>query len=198
MKIKKFNNIWTMGLIIFGVILVGLYIIKLIFPDFIIGVAETPTIVEIGEYIDNNIWAYYLFNFITSFIILYFYCCACCRVKFLNGLDILFVIMAIALSYLIEICLPSFSFVYNNIMYIALPLVLVATHKTKDFGVFYSTATCFIVTSVAQVLSLYIRDISTLVSYPNSATYFILLIDAYIWNILLYCFYNFKRRNNDG
>ena len=45
MKIKKFNNLWAMGLILCGVLLVAFYVAKIFFPEFIVGVAEEPAIV---------------------------------------------------------------------------------------------------------------------------------------------------------
>lgn len=41
MKIKRFDNIWIMGLILSGTILVVLYVVKLLFPSFIIETAQT-------------------------------------------------------------------------------------------------------------------------------------------------------------
>ena len=40
MKVKRFNNLWAMGLILCGVLLVAFYVIKIIYPEFIIGIAE--------------------------------------------------------------------------------------------------------------------------------------------------------------
>ena len=46
MKVKRFNNLWAMGLILFGAILVAFYLAKIFFPEFIVGVAEIPAIVN--------------------------------------------------------------------------------------------------------------------------------------------------------
>ena len=46
MKVKKFNNLWAMGLILCGVLLVAFYLAKIFFPEFIVGVAEIPAIVN--------------------------------------------------------------------------------------------------------------------------------------------------------
>jgi hypothetical protein len=86
MKVKKFKNLWTMGLILFGAILIALYVAKIFFPEFIVGIAEIESVVKFGEYVDTHLWAYYLFTSITSFVIAYFYCCACCRRKYLEKL----------------------------------------------------------------------------------------------------------------
>lgn len=195
MKVKKFKNLWTMGLIIFGVMLVALYVAKLVVPELVIGVAQIDAVVQFGNYVDTHKWAHYLFNSVLSLFGLYFYCCACCRVKRLNSKELLIIIASILLYCIIEEFLPSFLFVYNNVLYILLPFLFVLLRKETNINVMYSTSVCFTITSIAQVLSLYIRDISTLITYPNTATLFILLIDGYIWNLLLYFYFNNKRRD---
>lgn len=57
MKIKKFKNLWTMGLILFGVILIALYVAKIFFPEFIVGIAEIESVVKFGQYVDTHQWA---------------------------------------------------------------------------------------------------------------------------------------------
>lgn len=192
MKVKRFKNLWTMGLILFGSILVVLYIAKIFFPTFVVSVAEIPAIVKFGNYVDTHKWAYYLFNFINSMIIMFFYCCACCRTKTLKIVELLTLAVLTILSYPIAIYLPNLSFAYNNVLYLLMPLVIMLLRKNKDSNVFYSTAISFVITSMAQAMSLEIRGISTLISYPNIATLFVLLIDLHIWNILLYLYFNYK------
>ena len=199
MKVKRFENLWTMGLLLVGAILVVLYIVKIFFPQFIVKVAEIPRIVKIGNYIDSHKWCYYLFNGLTSFLILYFYACGCCRIKLLDYKEILIVIGLISVSHLIEEFIPNQLLAYNFALYLIIPLIIATKRKFNDYSIFNSTAICSIVTTFAQSISLEIRGISTLVSYPNTATYFILLIDAYIWNLLLYNYFNYKKgETNNG
>lgn len=49
MKIKRFDNIWIMGLILSGTILVVLYVVKLLSPSFIIETAQNEKICLIGN-----------------------------------------------------------------------------------------------------------------------------------------------------
>lgn len=91
-KIKRFNNLWTMGLILCGILLIVFYISKIFFPEWIVGVAETPEIVKFGEFVDSHWWAYYLFTFATSYIGGYVYTCACCKQRVLNKWDNLIVV----------------------------------------------------------------------------------------------------------
>ena len=84
MKVKRFNNLWAMGLILCGVLLVAFYVAKIFFPQFIIGIAETPRLVEIGTSIQSNKWYLHLFNFAVGYIHGYIMCCTCCRTYKLN------------------------------------------------------------------------------------------------------------------
>ena len=112
MKIKRFDNLWSMGLILFGVLLLSFYVIKIFFPDFIVGVAEMPSIVKFGNYVDNHKWAYYLFYGITSFISMYLFGCACFSIKKLKAIECLFLVGLFIVSSLIEAFLPTQSFTF--------------------------------------------------------------------------------------
>jgi hypothetical protein len=193
MKVKKFDNIWTMGLILFGAIMLFFFIAKLFFPKWVVCVAETPQIVEFGTFIDSNIWAYHLFNGATSFLLMYFYTCACCRIEKFDILECGILIINIVISIPISIFIPNFAFAYNIMGYIIMPLILTIKRKLDDFKIFYSLCISFLSTTICQTFSLEIRGINTIISYPNTATYFILLIDLYICNILLYLYFNFKK-----
>ena len=198
MKIKKFKNLWLMGLIIFGAILIVLYFAKLVFPEFVIGVAEMPTIVKFGEYVDSHLWAYYIFTFVTSFFAYYFYCCACCRKKRLSIVDMCIVSLTIILLFIVEKFLTDYYFGINLTTLLVLPTIICKLDKENDIRFLYSTATSFTIYYFAQMLSLEIRGISTTISYPNSATYTILLTDVYICLVLLFNFYNFREVKHNG
>lgn len=192
MKIKKFKNLWTMGLIIFGAILTAFYLAKLIFPEFVVELAQIESVVKFGEYVDTHKWAYYLFTFLTSLFMYYFYCCACCRKKKLSIVQIILISITMILLFVVEKYLPAYYFGLNMITMIILPTIICKMDKCLEIKQLYSTATCFSIYYLAQMVSLEIRNISLLISYPNSATYTILLIDAYIWAVLLYNYFNFK------
>lgn len=196
MKIKKFKNLWTMGLVIFGAILVSIYALKLIFPTFVVGVAEIPSIVAFGNYVDSHLWAYYLFTFVISFSTGYFYCCACCRKKCLSLKEITILLIEVLLLFIIEKYLPDFYLVSNIVFMLIMPTIMISLNKYSDVKYLYSTITTFSVHSFAQIISMEIRDISTMISYPNNATFTILLIDLYIWMIFLYNYYNFKENKH--
>lgn len=195
MKIKKFNNLWAMGLILTVVILLAIYGIKIINPAFIVGVAETESIVKIGQYIDTHKWAYYLANAILTFVVGYFYCGACCRKIKLNWKDLLVITGSMIISLLAQTFIPEYFAVVDVCVLIAMPTIINAMDKNTDANKFYSFGITFIMHNLAQIVSLQIRDVMLMVSQFNFATYIILLIDVYIWLIVLYFYFNFKKEN---
>lgn len=195
MKIKRFKNLWTMGLIVFGGILITLYTIKLFFPKFFVGVAELSSIVALGTYVDTHFWAYYLFNFIISMITYFFYCCACCRKSNLNYIEWIIIAVCNIALFVIQEVLPQY-YVYFNIMSLTgIPCIMCLISKNVSIKYMYSSCVVFCIHNIAQMLTLEIRDISTLISLPNSATFTILVIDSLIWLVLLYNYYNFKEKD---
>ena len=118
MKIKRFKNLWAMGLLLFGALLIAFYLLKIFFPKFIVGVAEIPSIVTFGNYVDSHWWAIALFNGITSFISLYLYGCACCRIEKANFIENVSILILIIFSQIITKYLPSQAFMFNNILYL--------------------------------------------------------------------------------
>lgn len=192
MKIKKFKNLWTMGLIIFGAILTAFYLAKLIFPEFVVELAQIESVVKFGEYVDTHKWAYYLFSFIVSFIAGYFYCGACCRKKRLQFKDLCMIAIMVVSLIAIESLLLQYYVVFNTILMLGVPTLICLTDKQTDVKYLYSTVGTFTFYYLAQLFSLEIRNLATMITFSNSATLTILLIDVYIWAILLYNYFNFK------
>lgn len=192
MRIKKFNNLWTMGLIICAILLIVIYLLKLIVPSFVVGVAEVDFVVRFGGYIDTHTWAYYIFASIQSFIGYFIYTCACCRKKYLNWKDCIVVIVVIGLLFLVQKFLPEYYLMLNMLSLVVVPTIVCLLDKRVEIKYLYSIATCYAIEMFAEMLSLLIRDLAAMIHYPNTATLTILLIDALIWKFLLYNYYNFK------
>lgn len=192
MKVKKFNNLWAMGLILCGVLLVAFYVIKIIYPEFIIGIAETPRLVEIGTKIQSNKWYLHIFNFIVNCIYGYILCCACCRTYRLNwNGKIIFLIFSIFLRLIAEFY-PEYYTTMNYIYLIITPYTICAVNKTLSKDTFTSTILCFCADLFFQILSLIVRNLPLLTTKGNVITFLILLIDSLIWRIILYLFFNYK------
>ena len=190
MKIKRFKNLWTMGLILFGSILVFFYVAKLFFPQFIVGVAELPSIVRFGNFVDTHIWAYHLYNILVGFLSAHIISCASCRKKFLNWKESLVVLSFMIALRFISILIPTQYDAMNYVIMYLIPFVLCLIDKNVNSKTFISTSICFCVDIVSQVLSIQIRNLVPLSAKLNIATITILLIDGWIWRALLYFFFN--------
>ena len=182
-----------MGLILCGAILVFFYVAKIFFPEFIVGVAEIPSIVKFGNYVDSHWWARNLFDFIVVLTIVNIYCCACCRKTKLNLKCFLVLLCYAIILRLFSNFLPTQYTPINYLGFILCPFLMCLINKEVNKDTFISTIVCFSVDILSQLMSLWIRDIVVMVNNLNTATFFILLIDAVIWRVLLYCYFNYKK-----
>ena len=159
MRIKRFNNIWTMGLIICSALLVGFYVVKMVCPQFIVGVAELPKVDQLGQFIDGNFWAFQVYQFLLGFFGCYILFCACCRENKLNWLE-----SGIAASYavinpLLQMFLPTIATQFNYVSLVLFPFIILLLKKKLNKDTFISTIICFSVDIMSQALSIAIRDV---------------------------------------
>lgn len=185
MKIKRFNNLWIMGLILCAVILVIIYVAKIFFPNFVIEVAQSETICKIGHYIDSHKWAWYLTNALLGFLTYFLLICTVCRKKLLNLKEIAIIITAIIILEVIKIYLPKYYTAVNYSFLILIPFLAK--------GDFKATTIWFVSNLALQAITLEIRNIVTMISDINSATALILTIDVYILQVLLCFAFNYKK-----
>lgn len=184
MKVKRFSNLWLMGIILCFAILVAIYTFKIFFPTIVIEVAQIESITRIGHYIDTHTWAWYLASGVLGFINSYFYCCACKGRYYLFLKETIFVAITICLLLLCNWVLPKYYTTINFISMILLPFVLKCKYR--------NTVVCFTAINIVQMLTLEIRGLALMIINYNYATLMILMIDYYIFTILLYLLYNFK------
>ena len=185
MKIKRFDNIWIMGLILCGAILVFLYVLKIFFPSFVVETAQSEKICKIGNYIDTHQWAWYLASFVLSFIVMSLLCCSACRKKSLNWKELLIICADIVIMYLIKAFAAKYYTALNYVSMILLPCIMGAT--------LIPTTITFVSLILVQTFTLEIRNIGVMITDYNFATLLILVIDVYMFQILLYLAMNYKR-----
>ena len=185
MKVKKFNNLWTMGVVLSGALLLLVYVAKTIDTTWFLGIAQSPAVLRVGNYISTHTWAYYAASGALSFFIYFFYCCACCKKLYLNAKELLIVAMAIILLFLAQRFIPKQYTAINMSMMIILPAVFC--------GKLGATAFCFTTTSLIQSITLEVRNLNTMIANYNFATMLILMIDYYIVLVLLYFLLNYRR-----
>ena len=188
MKIKRFDNLWTMGLLISGVILLSIYALKFFVPEFVVEVAQIEGIVEFGRFVESNKWCWYLASSVVSFTSYYLICCACCRKKWLTRKEVVIILVTIFLLFFTREFIPSQYTSANISSMILLPCLMKADFK--------ATTVVFIATNFLQTITGEIRNIAALVTDFNFATALILTIDIYILEVLLYFYFNYERKEN--
>lgn len=194
MKIKRFNNLWAMGLILCGALLVAFYVAKILFPEFIIGIAETPRIVKIGTTIQSNKWLLHLFNFAIGYLYGYFLFSACCRTYKLNLKANIVFILSLLFLRLVSEFYPQHYETINYINLIFTPFLICYVNNRLCKETFISTSICFCLDLIFQVLSVIIRNLPLLAKELNIVSVLILLIDGFIWRIIFYLFFNYKNK----
>lgn len=197
-KIKRFKNLWTMGLILCGALLVTFYVIKIFFPQFIISIAETPRIVKIGTAIQSNKWYLHLFNIVVGYISGYIFCCACCRSYRLGWRGSLVLLASVIALRLVAEFIPQHYTTINYVNFVFTPFMVCVSERKISAKTFISTAVCFTVDLTFQVLSMLVRNLPALSTNLNIVSVIILLIDGYIWRVMLYLFFNYKTKNKES
>lgn len=166
------------------IFLVALYVLKIFFPEQFVMSMENKKLIAIGNYIDNNEWAYYLFGIVSSFLTYWLYLCAVCKRWYLNWWQCLIVLAVIGASI-------GFSFIdinlYSALSYTSfiLPFIFKAEFKP--------VAIVFTIHIFAQFLTTSIRDLPMYMATLNSLNIFLLSIDLYVWLFLFYIYFNYKK-----
>lgn len=194
MKIKRFNNLWTMGLILTGAILVLFYIAKIFFPELIISIAETPRVVKFGNFVQSNKWRFQAFNFVSGYIHGYILCCACCRSYKLNWKSNIILFLISLILILVSEFYPMQYTSLNCASMVIAPFLMCLANKKLSKETFTSTIVCFSLELLFEFLSLVIRNLLVMTKQQNVATMCILMIDLFIWRVILYLFFNNKNK----
>lgn len=168
------------------VFLVALYVLKIFFPEQFIMSVENEIIIAIGNYIDSNAWAYYLFGIFTSFLTYWLYLCAVCRKWYLNWWQCLIVLAVIGASIGLNFVDINLCSALNYTSFIFLPFLFKAELKP--------VAIVFTIHIFAQFLTTSIRNLPVYMVNVNSLTLFLVAIETYFWLLLFYIYYNCKEK----
>ena len=166
------------------IFLVALYVLKIFFPEQFVMSMENKKLIAIGNYIDNNEWAYYLFGIVTSFLTYWLYLCAVCKRWYLNWWQCLIVLAVIGASI-------GFNFIDVNLCsalsyssFIFLPFIFKA--ELKPVAIVFATHI------FAQFLTTSIRNLPVYMVNVNSLIFALITIEMYFWLLLFYIYYNYK------
>ena len=184
MKNKK---IYVSMLILTIIFLVAMYVLKIFFPQEFVMNITNPQLVTIGNFINNNVWAYYLFGIFTSFLTYWLYCCATCKKLYLNLKECLIILLTIVINMVLtHIDMDLYSH-FSICSMLLLPLLFGG--KLKE------TAIVFGVHGLSQILMLKIRNFPMYMVSVNSLCLFICNFEMYLWLFLFYLIFNIKKEN---
>ena len=185
MKIKRFSNLWYIGIVLCSVIIGLIYVFKIFCPNFVIEVSHTESILSIGHYIDSHKWAWYLASNVMTFFIFYFLCCASSGKKKLSNAEVFVIIAVFSFVYFVREFAIEYYTAFNYVSMIVAPCLC--------RGKMLNTTVCVSSLMILQALTLSVRGIGTMISDSNFATLIVLMIDYYILVVLLYLLFNYKK-----
>lgn len=168
------------------IFLIACYVLKIFFPEQFVLSVENETIIVIGEYIDNNEWAYYLFGIFTSFLTYWLYLCAVCRKWYLNWWQCLIVLATIGISIGLNFIDVNLYTALSYSSFVLLPMLFKA--RLKEVGI------VFPIHLLSQSLSLSIRNLPIYMTNVNALTIHLLGMESFLWLILFYIYFNYKEK----
>lgn len=172
------------------IFLVAMYILKIFFPQEFVLSIQTKNLVAFGDYIDNHEWAYWICTYITSFVTYWLYCCACSRKWYLKWHECLYILITITIVRVLTILDSNLSTIISALSFIILPALMKS--KLTDCAIIYT------IHSIAQGLSLSIRNLVIYLKSVNVATILVLIFECYLWLVLLYLLFNFKKEGKEN
>lgn len=178
--------------------LLGMYILKFFFPEQFLFAIENNTIIEIGNYIDSHAWAAIIFYIIIGVVFDWLYFGAVCRMTILKP-ALIAIIIIYNIAYSAYSSLAPIEFVEQNSLFVVaistcymILLPMFFTKSIKELSITYC------VNAVSQLLSLLIRDITISTANMNALTTALLSFDNYMWLLLCFILFNYKKENSNG
>lgn len=188
----KNKRIYIAMLILSVSFLIGMYVLKIFFPEEFVMAIQNERIIQIGSFIDSHKWLYYIVYLSTGLVSDYLYFGAVCRKLKLDWkltiimlvyntiFAVLYSFTNIAnVNYLANV-LIAFSMTYM----IAIPALF--TNELAPLSLTYS------INTISQLLSLSIRDMSLLLTTNNIMTTILMSLECYFWLLLCFIVFNIK------
>ena len=168
------------------VFLVGMYVLKIFFPQEFMMTIQNERLITIGTFIDNHKWLYYICCGVTAFITYYLYCCACSGRLRLKWYECLYIILVIIIVRIVSLFDENMWSILSWCSFVVLPALMKGNLKL-----------CAIVLSIhtiSQGLSIFIRDLPMYLTTTNYITMLIFGIESYLWLVLMYIIFNYRKK----
>jgi hypothetical protein len=184
MKNKK---IYISMLVLAISFLVAMYVLKIFFPQEFMLAIQNERIIMVGEFINSHLWLRYICYLVTSFFTYWLFCCACCHKLKLKWNECLYILIAIICIAVVELFDFNISTHLSIASFLVLPALMGGDLKT--------TAVVYSIHGIAQCLMLGIRNLPMYLVSVNYLTIFFVGIETYLWLILFYIIFNYKKEN---
>ena len=182
------KKVFISMLVLSIVFLVGLYVVKIFFPQEFMMTIQNENFIKVGTFITSHKILFYICGAITSFITYYLYCCACSHRLRLKWYECLIILILIVIFRLINFYDANMATILSWCSFMFLPAMFKGDIKT--------TAIVFTVHGISQGLSLKIRNLTMYLASSNFITMFLLAIDMYLWLLLFYVIFNYNKKEN--
>ena len=190
------KKVWTAMLVLTVVFLCFLYVAKIFFPQEFVMCIENERLVQIGSFIDNHKWLSYIVGIAIGFLGDYLYFGAVTR-KLKLSLKLILVILTYNVIYngFYTFLNPEYIIEYQELFIIATTVYMIFlpclfTKELLPLSISYS------VTGISQQLSLSIRNFAMLLTNVNSITMICFSAESYLWLVLCYILFNYKKEEN--
>lgn len=180
------KKVFISMLVLVIIFLAVMYLLKIFFPQEFILSIQDQKLIAIGNFVDNHIWIKYVFGAITAFITYYLYCCSCKHSLYLKWHEVLFIVATIIICRVINFYDPTLANGISYTSFLFLPALMNGNLKTS--AIVYSTHV------IAQILSIRIRNLPMYLTNVNSITLFLFGLESYLWLLLLYVIFNYKKK----
>ena len=170
------------------VYILGFYVLKFIFPEYLLLTITDPNILTVGKFIESSVVCVEIYYFITRFITYYLFASASKGSFRLNWLQLVYILVAVALDGLISWFLPDLA-VHTSISLMFLTALLCK-------GKFAYTTIAFIIHGFLSQFMFSIRGFETIFYTANIASYFVLSIECFVWMIIVGLIFYLKEKKD--
>ena len=158
------------------VYIVAFYIIKFIFPEFLLLQITDPNVLKFGTFIESNPVTLEIYYCLSTFLTFYLFACAS-RGKFkINWKELFFIVVAVAINEIVSIYFTELA-VHTSISLMFL-LALLSKGKMEY------TVPSFVIYGYLSQFLFSIRGFETITESVNVASSFVLGLECYVWLLL--------------
>lgn len=177
------------AIVIIVCMLLAEYILKFFVPEEFVLVVSSPNLIKAGTFINNTPILYYIFATLFSYVSYYLFTCACGHTKYLDWKLSVLLLPIIIIAHIISKYFYSFS-----TPYLICTMILCAYLNKSDLKTFMIV---FVTHTIAQNLSLEIRNISAYMVNYDIITCTMMTSECYLWLLLFYVLYGYNIKEKE-